>query len=473
MLNPPKTGILAKALYPLLYKGFRHVPILGAAWIVFCYALFFLVAPIHDMNPDYFDYYSLTDRWLKGDWRNYDGVLIDLPLGFPFFLLLQKMLGISSLSLIFIFCLGLLATYWFLAAQLVKYRGWAGGFSALFLALYLTDGESMRQFTALMPDAPYLLVLLWTLTFFFGMLLGSYPKRDTILFAFVALLLPVFRSNGIAVFPVLAGLILVLWFQRRAQAYLLLKSSAGFFILFVGLSYLAVGYLNYGNPYRILKILGGNNTKPITVSASYQKPKAIANRFKTYYLYSFSIDRPQFFKNQIPTRIKKHLLFKKTINEANYGMYDGASPVPNEWKQMVQKEYEAISPKFNLEVSEPLKTPEGHFKTGLIGHSALALLHVAYGFYSLILNSKVVLALFYLSTLFFLFHSLRSRLFLSFEIMVLALFFSMVGLLVVGSGLSLPRYAFPTDTLPILVLPLLLNATLPTLKRKTGPAPNP
>lgn len=473
MRNLSKTGILVRAFSPLPSKGFRYVPILGAAWIVFCYAIFFLVAPIHDMNPDYFDYYSLTDRWLKGDWGNYEGVLIDLPLGFPLLLYLQKVLGVSSLSLIFFFCLSLLATYWVLANQLVKYRGWAGGFSALFLALYVTDGESMRQFTALMPDAPYLLVLLWTLIFFFGMLQGSHPKRDTLLFAFVALLLPVFRSNGIAVFPVLAGLILVLGFQRRDQANLLLKSSAGFFILFLGLSYVAVGYLNYGNPYRILKVLGGNNAKTITESASYQKPKAIANQYKTYYLYSFSIDRPQFFKNQIPTRIIKHLRYKKTINETNYGMYDGASPVPNEWKQMVQIEYEAISSKFNLEVKEPLKTPEGLFKTGLIGHSALTLLHVGYGFYSLILNSKVVLALFYFSTLFFLFHSLRSRRFLLFEIMVLALFFSMVGLLVVGSGLALPRYAFPTDTLPILVLPLLLNAILPNLKRKKGTAPNP
>ena len=446
----------------LIRSVLRFSPVLGAFWIVYSYALFFFVAPLYDMNPDYFDYYSLTHRWLQGDWGNYEGVLIDLPLGLPAILYVQKWLGLSSLALILVFCLTLLISYWFLARRLVQYRGWAGGLSALFLALFLTDGESMRQFTSLMPDAPYVLVLLWTLFFLLGLLQGKHPHRETILFALFALLLPVFRSNGIGIFPVLLALGIGLWMKRRFLAHTLFKSMGVLLVCLIGLSFLAVGYVNYGNPYRILTVLGQRPAPKKIHQESNPKPKKRASCLNTYYLYSFSLDRSQFFLNQIPTRIHKHLMYKKTSEEANYGMYDGASPVPPAWRTMVQQEFDALAPKFNLNAQRPSE----RIKSVQLSRTALLLYHAVYRFYSMVFNSAVSLFLFYGLSLLFLFKSFRSSNLLSFEIAVLAVFFSMVAVLLVGSGLSLPRYAFPTDLLPILLLPLLYaNTAHPFIQR--------
>lgn len=422
---------------------------LGLALLIFSYGLFVFTLPLYDLNPDYFDYYSLAFRWLKCDLGNSEGVLIDLPIGFPLLLTFQRAIGLSSLQYINCILTAAIFSYIFISVKLVRFYGYAGSISSLMLALYLCDGGSLKNLTSLMPDGPYLIVLLISFGHLLGFLNGTAKIKSLFWFTFFTLLLPVFRSNGIIVFPILLVFLGYLYLKRDTLWKKFAMFAAFLILSFSLFSFLAMGYLNYANLNRLVSLL-----KPNPISNSLSE-RTDANPHKTgYYFYAFSEDRQQFFFNQIPVRIYKHITVRKTINAENYGMYDWTTPVPENWKHQIQSEYDELANSRNFHEFQ-----KGYFSfksTPSIWHKGY---HLIYKFYSLCLNSTAVLILFYLM-LFILFISTVFRKNIKLDVFgfYAALYFlSMAFALFLIWDFEYARYAFPQDFIPLFLLPLLIK----------------
>ena len=128
--------------------------------MLFSQLLFWTYAPLFDITPDYFDYYSLADRWINGNFGTYDGVLIDLPLGLPLLLYAKLKLGISTPNYIALQVLCLFLVYALVSRLWIRNWGWYGAWAALLLGAYLSDGYSLAFFTAPLTEPPFSLLFL-------------------------------------------------------------------------------------------------------------------------------------------------------------------------------------------------------------------------------------------------------------------------------------------------------------------------
>lgn len=424
--------------------------LLGLALLIFSYSLFVFTLPLYDLNPDYFDYYSLAFRWLNGDLGNSEGVLIDLPIGFPLLLTFQRAIGLSSIQYINGILTAAIFSYIFISGKLVRYYGFAGSISSLLLALYLCDGGSLKNLTSLMPDGPYLIVLIISFGHLLGFLKGSAKIKSLFWFTFFTLLLPVFRSNGIIVFPILLVFFGYLYLKRDTLWKKFAMFAAFLILSFSLFSFLAMGYLNYANLNRLVSLL-----KPNPISNSISERTEANSRKTGYYFYAVSEDRQQFFFNQIPVRIYKHITVRKTINAENYGMYDWTTPVPENWKIQIQSEYDELAKSRNFHELQA----NGYFSfksTTSILHKSY---HFVYKFYSLCLNSIAVLILFYfmLVSLFISTVFRKNNILEVFGFYAALYFLSMAFSLFLIWDFEYARYAFPQDFIPIFLLPLLVQ----------------
>lgn len=137
------------------------LPLLGGLWMFYSHLLFWIYAPLFDITPDYFDYYSLADRWMNGLFGSYDGVLIDLPLGLPLLLYAKMQFSLSTPSYIAMQVICLFLVYALVSRAWVRTWGWYGAGAALLLGAYLADGYSLAFFTSPLTEPPFLLHFCW------------------------------------------------------------------------------------------------------------------------------------------------------------------------------------------------------------------------------------------------------------------------------------------------------------------------
>lgn len=362
------------------------LPMLGGVWLLFSHLLFWVYAPLFDITPDYFDYFSVADSWLKGQFGNYQGVLIDLPLGLPMLLFLNSFFGISTPAYIGIQSIAMVLLYLWLSVVWTRKWGWYGGFSALLLAAYLSDGYSLALFTAPLTEPPFFLLLLPMLSLL-PSILSSTPKlKHSIAFGILLMLLPLFRSNGILLWPWALSILSYLFFVKSKAFKPLLATLLASGLFLMGLSWLLVGYPNYGNTGRLLALVHGPKTKSMDQDQSDQRPTERLNEPK--HLYNLAFDRPSFYYTLLPERIEKHLVNQK-LNGSAYRMYDGVTLVPEPWRLSLLKEMKEIDRSHQIQN----QVKQGRFSAEKSRALPFKIYHAGYVLHSLILNHALWLGL--------------------------------------------------------------------------------
>lgn len=427
------------------------LPLLGGLWMLYSHLLFWIDAPLFDITPDYFDYYSLANRWMNGLFGSYGGVLIDLPLGLPLLLYAKMQFGLSTPGYIAMQVICLFLVYALVSRAWVRNWGWYGAWAALLLGAYLADGYSLAFFTSPLTEPPFLLLFLLALSLLPAVLKPQPKPVYAILFGLVLMLLPLFRSNGILLWPWVMAVLIYLFFKKSKAFRPLLGTVliSGFFLL--GLSWLLVGYPNYGNMQRLSRLV----YKTDVPANAEQKPDATPNRGDKNgsYLLNTAYDRPSFYYTLLPARIEKHLMHKK-LQWEGYTMYDNAVPVPKPWRQDLWHEMQAQDLKYGITT----QFKEQAFSRVKSGQIFLQIQHLGYVLHSLLLNNIlwIVLALASVGLA-----AMRIRgphaadaaylWFLAFAFVLLAL--------VLDFNLSkhLPRYGYVQDFIPYLMVPLGLR----------------
>jgi len=424
------------------------LPILGGVWLLFSHLLFWVYAPLFDITPDYFDYYSVADRWLKGQFGNYQGVLIDLPLGLPMLLFLKSFLGISTPAYIGMQSIAMVLLYLWLSVVWTRKWGWYGGFAALLLAAYLSDGYSLALFTAPLTEPPFFLLMLPMLSLLPSVLSSTPKPKHSIAFGILLMLLPLFRSNGILLWPWALAILSYLFFVKSKAFKPLLTTLLASGLFLIGLSWLLVGYPNYGNTGRLLALVQGPKTKSMVQNHSDPRPTEKATGPK--YLYNLAFDRPSFYYTLLPARIEKHLVNQK-LSWTAYRMYDDATLVPEPWRLSLLNEMQEIDKSHQIQN----QAKQGRFSAEKSSVLPLKIYHAGYVLHSLVLNhalwlglaaALLVAAAFKMggpTTQDALFLWLLALLYL---ILTLALDFSL--------SKHLPRYGYLQDFIPYLLVPL-------------------
>jgi hypothetical protein len=306
-------------------------------------------------------------------------------------------------------------------------------------------------FTSPLTEPPFLLLFLLALSLLPAVLKPQPKPVYAILFGLVLMLLPLFRSNGILLWPWVMAVLIYLFFKKSKAFRPLLGTVliSGFFLL--GLSWLLVGYPNYGNMQRLSRLV----YKTDVPANAEQKPDATPNRGDKNgsYLLNTAYDRPSFYYTLLPARIEKHLMHKK-LQWEGYTMYDNAVPVPNPWRQDLWHEMQAQDLKYGITT----QFKEQAFSRVKSGQIFLQIQHLGYVLHSLLLNNIlwIVLALASVGLA-----AMRIRgphaadaaylWFLAFAFVLLAL--------VLDFNLSkhLPRYGYVQDFIPYLMVPLGLR----------------
>lgn len=424
------------------------LPIFGGVWLLFSHLLFWIYAPLFDITPDYFDYYSVADRWLNGQFGNYQGVLIDLPLGLPLLLFLKSFFGISTSAYIGMQSIAMVLLYVWLSVVWTRKWGWYGGFAALLLAAYLSDGYSLALFTAPLTEPPFFLLMLPIISLLPSVLSSTPKPKHSIAFGMLLMLLPLFRSNGILLWPWALAILSYLFFVKSKAFKPLLTTLLASGLFLMGLSWLLVGYPNYGNTGRLLALVQGTKTKSTVQNQSDPRPTERLN--EPMYLYNLTIDRPSFYFTLLPARIEKHLVNQK-LNWTAYRMYDDATLVPEPWRLSLLSEMQEIDKSHQIQN----QANQGRFSAEKSRTLPLKIYHVGYVLHSLILNHALWLGLAAALLLAAAFKiggpANHDALFLWFLalvylILALALDFSL--------SIHLPRYGYLQDFIPYLLVPL-------------------
>ncbi|MDA0931799.1 MAG: hypothetical protein O3C32_10545, partial [Bacteroidetes bacterium] len=241
-------------------------------------------------------------------------------------------------------------------------------------------------------------------------------------------------------------------FFKKSKAFRPLLGTvliSGFFLL--GLSWLLVGYPNYGNMQRLSRLV----YKTDVPANAKQKPNPTPNRGDKNgsYLLNTAYDRPSFYYTLLPARIEKHLMHQK-LQWEGYTMYDNAVPVPKPWRQYLWHEMQAQNFKYGIAA----QFKEQAFSRVKSSPIFLQIQHLGYLLHSLLLNNIlwIVLALASLGLA-----ALRIRgphsadaaylwlLALAFLLLALALDFSL--------SKHLPRYGYIQDFIFYLMVPLGLR----------------
>jgi hypothetical protein len=425
---------------------------LGIALLVAIYSLFYFKFPVFWIDADYFDYYSVADPWIKGEFGKYENIPFDLPLGIPLFIFFKAKLKFTLYEYIGIQILLVILGFALFSYSLIKYFKWKGGVASLMMALYLVNADSLYQITSTTPDALFLACILFLFSLLIPVLHGKFRPSNAILLTLFLFLPLLFRTNGIVVLIFLP--MLLFFFRRHKWKLQLIGISSFFWAIFflVGSKYM-VGYFNYGNFKRYVHVYTNlKENKPSNFIPNSPTIKSKPNYLGPviyypgpYYFYSFGLPRPQFFYNQIPLRHKKQIL-RVPPYDFPFLRFDATKTVPEDWLQPELKNLNRICSDIDFNFKSP--KPVNYF---------LKIYHLLYKLYSTVFASWVFIFIFYLVLLIFFYkrflinfksHSFHFFLIIYYLIMVLFLEFLAIA--------DFPRYAFPQDFVPFLFLALLL-----------------
>jgi len=306
------------------------------ALAVFCLSFwlwrlpFILWLPLLEFGPDSFDYFALVKAFQDNAAVSYP---VDLPLGFPVFVYLVKLISDKAM---FIVWLQFLAK--FMAGATLIYVCWKhykriAVAVAVVLSIYVTDSWSLRYDTTLIPDSLYNSILLFVIAFFIQSFKTPSPLSLAALSASM-FLAAFFRPNGFFVYfliPVM--LILFLPHGKRALkcAYLTIPALI--------LHLAAFGFKSHSG------ILRPHDDR-INVILNQQKEALTTSSGKSYCTrkwtmakeYFAMLDFPSFYFSLLPERY--HQLYElDNVHNPDYKMFDWTTPVPDDLRRLVYSEY--------------------------------------------------------------------------------------------------------------------------------------
>lgn len=313
----------------------------------FCFSHlpFFLWMDLPEVLPDTFDYFNLTDILLHRNISDIGIQPVEIPLGYPLFLLFTSTISGKLTTVVILQSLVHLLSCIYLAYVCCKYYRQAGALVAVALGIYLANDFTIRWDTAIYSESLYSSSLI----ILSALLIASVNKNSILacLLLGIWLFVPEFlRPNGVYVYFIIPVLFIYFFVHREsiAKYFSIIAPALLLNIAWAAFNVKAYGAFIPGNFIRFSKIhiIAAPPANKAEVSQSLKIPSD-GEKMKEYMtLPGF----PQFYYSLWITRYEKMYVYHQA-QDSTYKMYDWSTPIPISLRTFVYKEFYSPNDKFS------------------------------------------------------------------------------------------------------------------------------